>query len=71
MNNKSRTRALAVTGGRMTAIDRGDSPGPNAKAAQPAGPPFNINQVQLNDVDVPTWMHGYFGHACGCGEKDY
>jgi hypothetical protein len=63
-----RVKALAVTGGRMTSIDRKEYSGISSKAPQPAGPPFNMNQCQLGDTDVPLWMHGFFGHACGCGE---
>ena len=49
-------------------VRKSDSPMPSSKAPQPAGPPFNVNQVQLTETDIPMWMHGFFGHSCGCGE---
>lgn len=44
-------------------------------ARDPAGPPINTNLTQLTsdasgNVNTTEWMHSWFGHACGCGEKD-
>ena len=40
----------------------------SARAPEAAGPPFNMNQVKLTETDPALWMHGFWGHACGCGE---
>lgn len=43
-------------------------------ARDAAGPPINVNLVQLTSdakgqVNTSEWMHSFFGHSCGCGEK--
>jgi hypothetical protein len=64
--------SLMTTGGRTPSMNRKDyQNAPSAKAPEPAGPPFNMNLCKLDDTNVPLWMHGFWGHSCGCGEKNY
>jgi hypothetical protein len=63
--------SLMKTGGRTPSASNGYQNVPSAKAPEAAGPPFNMNLCQLGDTNVPLWMHGFWGHACGCGEKKY
>ena len=65
-----RVKSLTLTGGRTPSM-RPQTAGPinQSNAPEPAGPGLNVNQVKLTDVDIPRWMHGFFGHSCGCGEN--
>lgn len=43
-------------------------------ARDAAGPPIDINLTQLTSdaqghVDTTEWMHGWWGHSCGCSEN--
>lgn len=62
-----RRLSLAKTGGRTPHVPV-KTPAPEA-----AGPPIDINLIQLTSdekgqMDTSELMHKYFGHACGCGE---
>ena len=64
-----RTISLMQTGGQTPSMKRtNDTRMPSSRAPEPAGPPFNMNQAKLTETDIPLWMHGFFGHSCGCGE---
>ena len=43
-------------------------------ARDAAGPPLNVNLTQLTSdasgkCNTSEWMHGWWGHSCGCGEE--
>lgn len=68
-----RRKSLARTGGRTP--DAGSRIVPEkTHASQEAGPDFDMNLAQITSdasghVDTSEWMHAWWAHACGCGEK--
>lgn len=68
-----RRTSLAKTGGRTP--DAGTRiVGQKTPASQAAGPTFDMNLAQITSdgagqVNTSEWMHAWWGHACGCGEK--
>lgn len=64
-----RRRSLDQTGGRTPRIVPEKTP-----ADTNAGPTFDSNLAQITSdgsgqCNTSEWMHAWWGHACGCGEK--